>query len=241
MQISAKTNLHPMTTASYGLRYATLGDVRTVVVGGDLLFREGLKRLFAETPIRVCGEAASVAEACRLTLDEAPEIAMLLDVPTSKEEGTVAELRAMWPSVRTVVLARRAEAGVLAAAVEAGVDGCLLTDMSPAALVQSLNLVRLGENVFPTRLTADLVKPRGAIEGPSGRPINLTGREIDILRGLLNGQSNKMIANRLGTTDATVKAQLRHLLRKIGADNRTQAALWAREHRIGVEEAAAAA
>ena len=241
MQISAQQNIRPLTSAAFGLRYATVGDVDIVVIGGDLLFREGLKRLFADSPIRVCGEAETIREAGALTLETAPDVAILLDAGFDKDQAALGELRAAWPNVRTVVLARRADPSMLAAAVDAGVDGCLLTDMSPAALVQSLNLVRLGENVFPTRLAADLVKPRGAIEGPSGRPINLTGREIDILRGLLNGQSNKMIANRLGTTDATVKAQLRHLLRKIGADNRTQAALWARENRIGAEDVRAAA
>ena len=239
MQIPAQSNIRPLSTAAFGLRYATVGDVNALVVGGDLLFREGLKRLFAETPIRVCGEAGNIQEA--LALDATPDVAILLDAPMGKDAGAVGELRAKWPGVRTVVLGRRADPTMLAAAVEAGVDGCLLTDMSPAALVQSLNLVRMGENVFPTRLTADLMRPRNALEGASGRPINLTGREIDILRGLLNGQSNKMIANRLGTTDATVKAQLRHLLRKIGAENRTQAALWARENRVGAEEVRAAA
>ena len=230
MQISAQQNIRPLTSAAFGLRYATVNEVNAMIVGGDLLFREGLKRLFTETPIRVSGEAESIEDACAATLETSPDVVILLDAPTAT---TVGELRAKWPAVRTVVLARRADPMMLGAAVEAGLDGCLLTDMSPAALVQSLNLVRLGENVFPTRLTADMMKPRGALEGASGRPINLTGREIDILRGLLNGQSNKMIANRLGTTDATVKAQLRHLLRKIGAENRTQAALWARENGIG--------
>lgn len=240
MQISAQSHLRPIDGGSFGLRYATVSDVSVLLIGGDLLFREGLKRLFTETPVRVCAEAETVHQACAQQLEHAPEVVILLESGFGGSAGTIADLRAKWPAVRTVVLARRADAGVLSAAFDAGVDGCLLTDMSPAALVQSLNLVRLGENVFPTRLAAELVKPRGAVEAASGRPINLTGREIDILRGLLNGQSNKMIANRLGTTDATVKAQLRHLLRKIGVDNRTQAALWAREHRIGTEMACAA-
>ena len=233
MNIGAESNLRPLTTTAFNLRYATVAEVGTVIIGGDLLFREGLKRLFAETPIQVVGEAESLRTATALALDVPPEVAILLDIPAGREDGSLADLRGRWPEIRAVVLARRSDPALLTAAIDAGVDGCLLTDMSPAALVQSLNLVRLGENVFPTRLAADLIRPRHAMEGAPGRPVNLTGRETDILCGLLNGQSNKMIANRLGTTDATVKAQLRHLLRKIGAENRTQAALWARENGIG--------
>jgi len=120
---------------------------------------------------------------------------------------------------------------MLTAALRAGVDGCLFKDMSPVALVQAINLVALGENVAPLRMARSLA------EGGRGRAATvgearLTPREKDILYGLLAGHSNKVIANNLGTTDMTVKAQLRHLLRKIGATNRTQAALWARENGI---------
>lgn len=237
MQVSAPQNVRPMAGSPVTARNTSANALDAVLVGGDLLFREGLKRVFSETPIRVCAEAEALDAIHKLSPAMAPDVVVLLDPAMVRDgAGALAELRRAWPGARMVVLARRPDAGLLSTAVEAGIDGYLLTDMSPAALVHALNLVRLGENVFPTRLAAELVRPRAA-EGRTGRPINLTGRELDILRGLLDGQSNKMIANRLGTTDATVKAQLRHLLRKIGAENRTQAALWARERGIGREAA----
>src|SRR3546814_489306 len=139
------------------------------------------------------------------------------------------EVARRWPEASAVVLSSRAEPGDMAQALDAGIGGYLLTDMSPAALAQAIGLVALGENVFPTRLSAGLSgAPRTSAS--TSRRTTLTPREIDILHGLLDGRSNKVIARSLGTTDATVKAQLRHLLRKICVDNRTQAALWAREH-----------
>ncbi len=88
----------------------------------------------------------------------------------------------------------------------------------------------LGEKVLPTHLAALLVK--GILSSAPTR-INtanshgLTEREVQILQCLVQGDSNKMIANRLGITEATVKVHMKGLLRKISATNRTQAAIWA--------------
>jgi two-component system, NarL family, nitrate/nitrite response regulator NarL len=103
-----------------------------------------------------------------------------------------------------------------------------MSDLSPEALTQSLNLVLLGEKVFPTSLAALLISGPvdNVVEMPGGRR-GLSERENQILRSLLKGESNKMIANRLGITEATVKVHLKTVLRKIGAANRTQAAIWA--------------
>ncbi len=234
MHMPAKKNIHPMPHSQSSLRYATLADVQAYLVGGDLLFREGLKGLFSGSPVRVCGEAASVAEAVSEGSSVTPDVVILLDAP----RACAAELRRVWPEVRCVVLARQASADALRSAIRLGVDGYLLTDMSPAALVQSISLIRTGENVFPARLTAEMLESPRSQEMVSCHAANLTPREIDILHGLLNGYSNKVIANKLGTTDATVKAQLRHLLRKIGAENRTQAALWARAQGLAADDRA---
>ncbi|MBT6314804.1 MAG: response regulator transcription factor [Alphaproteobacteria bacterium] len=155
----------------------------------------------------------------------------MIDAPADPKAEWVGQIKAMWRHARIVTLSNGADEAMLTAALRAGVDGCLFKDMSPVALVQAINLVALGENVAPLRMARSLA------EGGRGRAATigearLTPREKDILYGLLAGHSNKVIANNLGTTDMTVKAQLRHLLRKIGATNRTQAALWARENGI---------
>jgi len=186
-----------------------------LVVGGDMLFREGLKRLLQTAPFALAGEAERLAE-----LESAkaagvePAIVIVIDAPVDPKAEWVGEIRRLWGETRIVALSNGGDEGHLS-----------------AALVQAINLVALGENVAPLRMA------RALAEGGKGRQATagearLTPREKDILQGLLAGQSNKVIANSLGTTDMTVKAQLRHLLRKIGATNRTQAALWARENGI---------
>ncbi len=206
-----------------------------LIVGGDMLFREGLKRLLQTAPFDVAGEAERLADLEGAKAAGAdPDIVVVVDAPADPRADWIGEVRKLWPECRIVTLTNGADEQFVSAALRAGADGCLFKDMSPAALVQAINLVALGENVAPLRMARSLA------EGGRGRPATvgearLTPREKDILYGLLAGHSNKVIANNLGTTDMTVKAQLRHLLRKIGASNRTQAALWARENGIDRE------
>ncbi|MBD0316775.1 MAG: response regulator transcription factor [Nitrospiraceae bacterium] len=114
---------------------------------------------------------------------------------------------------------------MLLAAMGGGADGIQIKNVSPEALIQSLQLIMLGEKVFPTNLASMLlgmntISPQHSIRG-------LSPREQEILQALVTGASNKTIAIRLGITEATVKVHLKTLLRKIDVNNRTQAAIWA--------------
>ena len=201
-----------------------------VLAGGEALYREGVKSLLTRHDVTVLGEVDNTG-----TLDAAPAatagasivLALTPDFANVPGPEWRQHLQALWPDARVLAMAHPGEEGVVAEAIRAGADGCVFTDTSAEGLIQSLRLVALGEGLFPTRVGELLIQAGG----PCVRP-RLTPREKDILRGLLSGYSNKMIANDLGTTDMTVKAQLRHLLRKLGVANRTQAALWAREQGI---------
>jgi two-component system nitrate/nitrite response regulator NarL len=95
----------------------------------------------------------------------------------------------------------------------------------------------LGEMVFPSALATAL--PQCAPKRPKLNARlrgNLTPRELDILKCLTDGASNKLIARDLGITESTVKIHMKSLIRKIGAQNRTQAALWAIESGFGKED-----
>lgn len=226
-QTDANQSAHQAVIAATNLDTAGV-----VIAGGDMLFREGLKRLLQTAPFELQAEAERLADLEAIkTSGVTPDIVVVIDAPADPKAEWVGELKGMWRDCRIVTLSNGADETMLSAVLRAGVDGCLFKDMSPAALVQAINLVALGENVAPLRMARSLA------EGGRGRAATvgearLTPREKDILYGLLAGHSNKVIANTLGTTDMTVKAQLRHLLRKIGASNRTQAALWARENGI---------
>ena len=152
---------------------------------------------------------------------------VIVDYPVDADE-TLAALRAGFPNSRIVVLASELSAERLKAAMAAGADGCLMKDLSADALIQSLHLVMMGEKVFPTHLAALLISGRintRAFDRPA--PAGLSATRAQIVRRLVIGDSNKVVANHLNITEATVKVHLKSLLRKINANNRTQAAIWA--------------
>src|SRR5688500_10561126 len=124
MMTTAATRIFPKAIeAPEPVRFAMLKDVAACLVGGDLLFREGLKRLFHDTPIKVVGEAAGFTEALAA---EHGRVDVVILLETAGETGPamahLPTLRSEWPGVRTVVLATRADPNALAVAVRAGVE-----------------------------------------------------------------------------------------------------------------------
>jgi two-component system nitrate/nitrite response regulator NarL len=154
----------------------------------------------------------------------------------------VTVLKLQFPEARIAVLADAFELGGLAAAREAGADGFYLTASNPEVLIKSLEMVMLGEFVIPPSLALDLLARNVQRETSLGaqapkltpaaaaRVDRLSPREADVLRCLMIGAPNKVIARQFDVAEATVKVHVKAILRKIGAANRTQAALWATDH-----------
>lgn len=209
------------------------------LIDSNKLFREGLKRLLDDSPFEIIAEASNLREGVAAVEGGLKPQLVLLDLANGggEEAEQMRRLRSLLPEARIVVLTTDLCTRRLANALEAGADGYLMKDLSADALSQSLRLVIMGEKVFPTHLAALLISGRvngNGMEMPISRK-GLSQREIQILRCLLNGDSNKMIANHLNITEATVKVHLKSLLRKINASNRTQAAIWALNNGIGGE------
>ncbi|PWC36776.1 response regulator transcription factor [Azospirillum sp. TSO22-1] len=220
-----------------------MDTVNVFLTDTNKLFREGMKRLFDSSLFTVVGEAGSVQEAATALADAPIHPDLVLIDPTGGAEDLerVKALRAEHPQLRIVILTGALDTRLLSASLSAGADGYLMKDIACEALMQSLRLVMMGEKVFPTHLAALLVSGRAedmGAEVPTRRK-GLSQREVQILHCLLNGNSNKMIANHLKITEATVKVHLKSLLRKINASNRTQAAIWAMNNGMGESSAAA--
>ncbi|PWC36330.1 response regulator transcription factor [Azospirillum sp. TSO35-2] len=217
--------------------------INVFLIDANKLFREGMKRLFEGTSFNVVGEASSLREGLASLKAGTVTDMVLVDPPSGVDEEIEAmrTLRDEHPSVKMVILTNDLCTRRLSGALGAGAGGYLLKDIACEALMQSLKLVMMGEKVFPTHLAELLVSGRTddmGTELPTRRK-GLSQREVQILRCLLNGNSNKMIANHLNITEATVKVHLKSLLRKINASNRTQAAIWALNNGIGGELAGA--
>jgi two-component system nitrate/nitrite response regulator NarL len=223
----------PRPAAAGGRALGLEPAIDIVLVGGNPVYREGVKSLFARSRLRVVAECDRIEPPARIPAAAAGRCVVVVVSPSAESLGLPcwrSSIAQCWPGARAIVLAQPGEERLLAEALRGGAEGCLFTDMSAEAMVHAIRLVALGENIFPTRIAPCLLQTASQ----SGAP-RLTPRERDILRGLLAGASNKTIANDLGTTDMTVKAQLRHLLRKLGVANRTQAALWAREYGLATD------
>ncbi len=212
--------------------------VGTLLVDRNTLQRECMRQLLPAERFKVVGEARSPEEAEDALAKGLRPGLILLDIPMVPDLAELARrLRAAAPGTKLVLLADEMEQHRLREAMTAGLDGFIPKNRPTEALAEALHLVMLGESVFPCApdMLLSLLNRRGAPSGGGGdRGLagnrRLSQREGEILQSLVRGDSNKLIAKRLGITEATVKVHLKGLLRKINAANRTQAAIWALEN-----------
>lgn len=215
----------------------SIKTVKAMLVSGSRLFREGMKQLLAESPYRIEAEAANAQEAAERLQTVARNIELLLvDIVVMRKDVVeqICGLRGAAPKARLVILSDDSAILKLAQLPGIAIDGYLLKDTSPDALLQILNLTMLGEKVLPTSLVQMLIEGRLEQDGltASVTSVGISDREIEILRYLVDGASNKTIGNRLEIAESTVKVHMKTILRKIRMKNRTQAAIWAVEHGI---------
>jgi len=198
--------------------------VPTLLIDPHRLFRQGLLRLLEGTRYHVLAEHSTIDEALAAPMigSMVPKPRLVVLDPSADRPQAVQHLRAVLPDTRLVMLTSNLQAERLRQAVEAEAHGYLTKEMDPADLTSALDRVMAGETLFPKGLVPFMV---GAPKPPA--PRGLTAREAEILRRLVNGDSNRMIADHLALSEMVVKASVKQLLRKIKAANRTQAALWA--------------
>jgi DNA-binding NarL/FixJ family response regulator len=157
------------------------------------------------------------------------ELAMVVCGPQSFETQ---KLRSLKVEVgKLVILAESADdLEMLTNAYDLGAEAYLKLHTQPQVILKSLELVNLGERLFPSRFVA--FQARESIgSSPAGkRGPQLSARESEILAFLSTGESNRAIANKLAISEGTVKGHLRAITRKLGVPNRTKAAIWALEH-----------
>ncbi|MGI9504327.1 MAG: LuxR C-terminal-related transcriptional regulator [Geminicoccaceae bacterium] len=214
-----------------------MGTVRVVLISMNKLFRQGLRSLLDPCEFAVAGEGRDFAEVEALFREEAAPDLVVVDLHGRPERDfrELSQLSSRYEGLRIVVLANELSLQDMAGSLRAGADAYLVNELSGEAFSLSLKLVMKGEKVFPSSLVSVFAKGSTLFDSHawSGDPKNLTEREKQILQCLLNGHSNKHIARALEISEGTVKVHLKSLMKKISADNRTQAALWARNHGIG--------
>lgn len=205
--------------------------IRVLVVDDHEIVREGLETLLAEeATITVVGQAANGAEAVSLAADLRPDV-ILMDLVMPELNGieAIRQIRHKNIPSYVLVLTSFADDQKVREAIEAGAIGYLLKDVLKADLVRAIQTAAQGKPTLHPEAQSYLMRQVTA-SPPASPQANLTERELDVLRLLAQGQSNKEIAVTLHLTEGTVKGYVSAILAKLGVADRTQAALYAVKH-----------
>ncbi len=218
-----------------------LTSVQISLLGKNEIAREGLRQILSSGHFHIrasVGDASSIVAALNVTAQT--DGAHVIIVDNSFEDGGLEQCRAIAEiksHARLVLLADHYVFENVALAFQIGVDAVIIKEISCGPLVESISLVATGEKVFPSQLANDLTHcVATSTTGDwmvSTAAVGLSAREIEILESIMVGMANKVIARQYDICEATVKVHVKSILRKLGVDNRTQAATWAVKHGVG--------
>ena len=216
----------------------------TILVGKSILLREGLARILRSANFRILASVSCADDLLPSKLQ--PQQPLFLVVHTGEDFDAAVQqielLREHHPSGRIAIVADHYRLGELVSAFRAGANGYFVDIMTCDVFIKSMELVMMGETIFPPAFLSFVLGPEG---GQLGETIphdennqaifiatedtltpQLSAREKSILRCLIEGDSNKCIARKIDIAEATVKVHVKAILRKIRVQNRTQAAIW---------------
>ncbi len=217
--------------------------VPTYILQSDGLFREGLRLLLSKTRFRPHGCAIDLEDLSDVPYDKP----VLFIVAVGADQALICgKIRSRYPLAFIVAVADENNSRSLASALEDGANAALFNSVSSEDLVSTLQAVINGKVILidarlwpidlqpkPEERLATLLAnddPLEVVDEPRGS--KLSAREIAILERIVLGDSNKHVARFFKIAEPTVKAHVKAIFRKIGANNRTQAAIWAMNHRL---------
>lgn len=213
--------------------------IKILIVDDQALFREGLRTLLSVQPeFEVVGEAGNGEEALRLAAICRPLVVLMdLRMPVLDGVRTTERMRELFPETKIIVLTTFEDEDLVFDGLRAGATGYLLKDVSSEKLFEAIRAAARGEYFLLPSITAKVIAEFSRLPKPvSGKAEDLaeplSPRELEILKLVATGVSNKEIADRLVISEGTVKNHLSSILSKLGVKDRLQAVLKARELKI---------
>ncbi|MDA8278534.1 MAG: response regulator transcription factor [Actinomycetota bacterium] len=207
--------------------------IRVVICDDQPLIRSGFRMILeADGEIEVVGEASDGFSAIEMVKVQKPDV-VLMDIRMPHRDG-ISATRDIIDS-KVIILTTFSLDEYVVDALRAGASGFLLKDTTPEELIRSIKLVHAGDAVLSPEVT------RTVVEMASGRlgkyhekrsDIELSAREIDVLKLIAAGLSNSEIASELYLSEATIKSHVSHLLSKLGVRDRVQAVIYAYDNGI---------
>jgi DNA-binding NarL/FixJ family response regulator len=202
--------------------------IRVVIADDHAVVRTGLTQLVRSAgDLELVGVAEDGDEAVVLAAEQEADV-VLMDLSMPRMDGAEATRQVVerCPSCQVVILTSFSDRDRILDALDAGAIGYLLKDAEPDAVLDGIRAAARGESPLAPKAARALVAERTARASVP----DLSEREQEVLALVGEGLPNKLIARRLDISEKTVKAHLTRVFRELGVDDRTQAALWAREH-----------
>jgi two-component system, NarL family, response regulator LiaR len=209
------------------------GPITVLIVDDHAVVRQGLRTFLDLQPdIKVVGEAADGTEALAQAQALLPDI-ILMDLVMPNQDGVSATraITSAVPSSKVLVLTSFSEDEKVFASIKAGAHGYLMKDVLPPELVKAIRTVYRGEAQLHPEIARKLMN-EFSTPVPTAPKHDLTERELDVLRLIAQGKSNKGIAEDLILSEKTVKTHVSNILQKLHLSDRTQAAVYALKQKI---------
>ena len=193
--------------------------IKVLIVDDHPLIREGVSAVLSgQADMSLVGEATTGREAIESFRRHLPDVTLMdLRMPDMNGIEAILAIRSEFPAARIVVLTTYAGDVQALGALKAGASGYLLKSMLRKDLLETIRAVHAGKRRIPPEIATDIAEH--AAED------SLTAREIDVLRGVAAGKSNKLIAVQLDISESTVKAHMKSILPKLDASDRTHAVM----------------
>jgi DNA-binding NarL/FixJ family response regulator len=208
--------------------------IRVLIVDDHAVVRMGLKMFFDHQPdIEVVGEAADGSEGVAMARRLEPDVVLMdLLMPTMDGVTAIGRIKAERPEIEIVTMTSFIEEEKVTAALEAGASGYVLKDAEAEEVASAVRAAYAGEVHLDPAVARLLAQRMRARKSPDEPAEPLTDRERDVIRLLGQGMSNKEIGAALFITERTARTYVSNILGKLGLASRTQAALYAVEHKL---------
>jgi DNA-binding NarL/FixJ family response regulator len=195
----------------------TEAQIRVLSVDDHPLLREGLAAIINNQPdMLLVAQACNAQEAIQEYRKHRPDVTLMdLRLPDKNGIDAMIAVRAEFPEARVIMLTTFEGDVEIQRALEAGARGYMLKSMPPKELVEVIRQVHAGKKRIPAQLAAQLAEHLSDED--------LTAREIEVLNQIAGGNRNRDIAEKLFITEETVKVHIKHIMDKLGANDRTQA------------------
>jgi len=206
--------------------------IRVFIADDQLLVRQGIRTLLElDAQIEIAGEADDGEETIERVPVARPDV-LLLDIRMPKRSGidVLRALAAVDALPPTLILTTFDDSNAVLEGIRAGARGFMLKDVSYDQLIRAIRAIHAGDTVFQPAVTERLLRASARVEVETlTTSERLTDREIEVVRLMSGGYSNKEIAHALGTADGTIKNHVSNILSKLGVRDRTRAVLKALE------------